>query len=35
MYERNCNLVAEGGLTLEFVYTKTPHNTMDIRAEIK
>tara|TARA_B100001564_G_C20430851_1_gene574458 strand:- start:219 stop:647 length:429 start_codon:yes stop_codon:yes gene_type:complete len=25
----------EGGLTLEFVYTKTPHNTMDIRAEIK
>ena len=25
----------EGGLTLEFVYTKTQNNTMDIRAEIK
>ena len=25
----------EGGLTLEFVYTKTDKNTMDVRAEIK
>ena len=25
----------EGGLTLEFVYTKTQNNTMDVRAEIK